>query len=125
MRTLLPLALVVVTVLLLSAHARGEDPAEGSGAPLEARVDLLARETAYLRVREAKLTSYVLANGARGEALERLVAELRSGGFASAANPSGTRDRLLQGLTALAESLKAGLPALSQNEQAMLANLPK
>ena len=125
MRTLLPLALVAATVLLLTAHARGEDPAPDSGASLETRVDLLARETAFLRAREAKLTTYVLANGARGEALEKLVVELRSGGFASAANPSGTRERLLQGLTALAESLRAGLPLLSQGEQAMLANLPR
>lgn len=125
MRTLLPLALVLVTVLALAARARGEDPAGGSGATLETRVDLLARETAYLRVREAKLTNYVLANGARGEELEKLVADLRSGGFASAANPSGTRELLLNGLTALAESLKAGLPLRSQSEQAMLASLPK
>ena len=125
MRTLLPLALVVVTVLVLAARARGEDPAPDSSATLETRVDLLAREVAYLRSREVRLTNYVVANGARGDALESLVVELRSGGFASAANPSPTRERLLQGLTALAESLKAGLPLLSQGEQAMRASLPK
>jgi|GEM_PF-5637168 len=125
MRTLLPLALVVGTVLFLAARARGEDPVPDSGVALETRVELLAREVAYLRSREVRLTNYMVANGARADALESLVVELRNAGFASAANPSPTRERLLQGLTAMALSIKAGLPFLSQGEQALRASLPR
>jgi len=124
MRTVLPLALVLVSVLALAANARGEDPAAPEAA-LASRVDLLAKEVAYLRGREARLTTYILANGGRADALETLVTELRAGGFAAAANPSPARERLLNGLADLAKSLRAGLPTVSESEKTQLANLPK
>ena len=124
MRTVLPLALVLVSVLALAANARGEDPAAPEAA-LASKVDLLAKEVAYLRGREARITTYILANGGRADALETLVNELRAGGFAAAANPSPARERLLKGLADLAKSLRAGLPSMSESEKTQLANLPK
>jgi hypothetical protein len=116
MRTLLPLALIVACVLALTTAVRGEDP-----VPLDARVEALAREVAWLRAREARLTGYIVANGARGDALERLAQTLRAGGFASHANPTQARETLLKGLEDLAVSLKAGLPTLTDAERAAQA----
>jgi hypothetical protein len=122
MRTTLPLVLALLCVLALASGVRGEDPQPAS---LDARLELLARQVDYLRGREARLSSYVVANGARAEALEKLVLDLRQGGFAAAANPSPARERLLKGLSDLAQSLKAGLPTITDADRAALAAFPR
>jgi hypothetical protein len=122
MRTSLPLVLALFCVLALASGVRGEDPQPAS---LDASLELLTRHVAYLRGREARLTSYIVANGARAEALEKLVVELREGGFAAGANPSQARERLLKGLSDMAESLKAGLPTITDTDRAALAAFPR
>jgi hypothetical protein len=120
MRTLLPLAVFLALGLALASTVRGEDPVS-----LDARVDALQREVQWLRAREAKLTAYLVANGARAEGLETLTRSLRNGGFASHANPTPTREVFVRGIEEYAASLKTGLPTLTEAERAAQATFAK
>jgi hypothetical protein len=101
-----PLALLVG--LLLGA-APGPRPA-GAEEPADALLQLM-QDVAVLKERQAAIRGYVLANAARADRLDQLVADLRRLGFAAAANPAPARERLLAGLTEMAKSLREGLPA--------------
>jgi hypothetical protein len=123
MRTLAPLALAALlagAAFVSARFARAEDPVPTVEQQTARRLEVLERQVAYLRSREAKHTVYMLKNADRAEGLRRLAADLRAGGFAAAANPSPTRERLLVGLEALAESLKRDLPVETTQELQLL-----
>ena len=123
MRLLCSLFVAVGLLVAVSALARGED--EPAAAELSARVDLLGREVRYLRSRESHLSTYVLRNGERAAALERLATELRALGFTSGANPAPARERLLASFTEMAQDLRAELPVPTKAELEMLAALAR
>jgi hypothetical protein len=120
MRVALPLLLVAGLVVALAGGARGEDPIS-----LDQRMEALQREVTWLRGREARLSAYVIENEARADGLEKLVAELRTAGFASHAQPTASRELLLRGLSDLARSLKAGVPVMTEAERNALASFSR
>lgn len=122
MRTFLPLGLLALLALGVVRLAHAEEPAPQPVDPLAAKVATLERQTAYLAAREARLTAYVLRHGERADALKRLAADLRLAGFTAAANPGPARERLLQGLEALADGLKKDLPDVTKEETSLLTN---
>ena len=91
---------------MANAHTAGRRTTKASAAPGSMTSSSASSDTA--------------ANAARGEGLKKLVEELRANGFAGAASPSPTRARLLEGIEALAESLKKGIPEVSKEETALL-----
>lgn len=112
MRIPLPLVLVALLALgcgLVLGSALGPRPAGAEEPPLDPLAALM-NDMALVKERQGAIRAYVLANAARAERLEQLVADLRRLGFAGAANPAAARERLLTGLTELAKSLREGLP---------------
>ena len=129
MRTIVPTALVLLLVPLvvlggLAGFAHGEDPAPApvpvDNEVLLKQIQLLQRDVAYLRSRDARITTYILRNSERADAMKRLVGELRTAGFTAAANPAPARERLLTGLESMADSLKKDLPVVSTEEARLL-----
>jgi hypothetical protein len=123
MRTLAPLALLALIAVTAFASVRlagAEDPLPTADEVQNRRLDALERQIAYLRAREARTTAYLVRNAERADALTRLAADLRAGGFAAAANPSPARERLLTGLESMASSLKRDLPITTTQELVLL-----
>lgn len=117
MRTAFPLALVALLVFGVARLARGEDgDLPTATEALAQRVQQLELQTQYLLAREQRTTAYLSAYQRLADDLKRATGELRAGGFAAAANPSPTRERLLQALEQLAQGLSKDLPALTQDE---------
>lgn len=129
MRTLLPLSLLaaVLASALVLTYAPAARSDEGSPASLPEllvkRLERAERAIGYLRQREQRLSAYVLASEQRADALKRLAADLRAGGFAAAANPSPARERLLAGMEQMAAALLKDLPKLSDEEKNLLESV--
>ena len=127
MRT--PLTLALVAVLALAAGLLAGPLLAGEGGPaadraalaLDVRVQALEGEVAWLRAREAALTDYVLANDARGTALQALADQLVTLGFTQKALPAASREALVEGIRGMGASLREGLPTSTKDQQAMLA----
>jgi hypothetical protein len=104
---LVALALLVPALLLVTGSGSRSVQAEEPADPLAA----LVHDVAVLKERQAAIRGYVLANAARADRIDQLVADLRRLGFAAAANPAAARERLLAGLSEMAKSMREGLPA--------------
>lgn len=124
----LPLALLLVAACLaalplLRADDAGAPPAGRVGMELPDRVLALELELSYLRLREDAVSAYVLANGARAEAIDRMANQMTQLGFAQKAMPAESREALLAGLRALAADLREGLPHATPAEMLALDTL--
>lgn len=117
MRTSVPLVLVALLVFGVARLARGEDGDLPSATEaLAQRVQQLELQNRYLLAREQRTSAYLAAYPRLADDLKRATVELRSAGFAAAANPSPTRERLLQVLEQFAHGLAKDLPALTPDE---------
>ncbi len=114
-----------IAALLVGAQrlAQSED---GDGAKLKTltkRVDRLMAEVDYLRDRERTLTLYILQNEARAEGLDKVAADADAKGFTKRAIPPASREAILDGMRALAKSLRTDLPAVSDEQKTMLKRI--
>ncbi len=121
------LTMLTATVLILGAFAlaQGDEAAPTEVTPkafkaLEARVEALQAEVTFLRSREETLRAYVLKNGQRARGLLDVVARARRAGFEASKIPVDSRRILLAGLEAAANSLRQGLPKVSDQEARMM-----
>jgi hypothetical protein len=123
MRTLAPLALlalIAVTAFASVRLARAEDPIPSGDELQNRRISALERQVAYLRAREAKLTANALRAAGYGDAVLRLVADARANGFATAGNPSVTRERFLAAWEVIGNTLKKDLPVTATEDLVLL-----
>ena len=90
---------------------------------LKERLAALEMETAYLRSREAALTTYILLNEQRANALTAVGAKARQEGFENRKTPTPSRVTLLRGIEALATSLYIQLPTPTKEEASLLKKL--
>ena len=123
MRTLAPLALVALIAVTAFASvrlARAEEGVPTADELQNRKIAALERQVAYLRAREAKLTAHALRAGTYGDAVLRLCADARANGFATAGNPSGTRERFLASWEVIGNTLKKDLPVAATEDLALL-----
>jgi hypothetical protein len=112
----------VAAVLGVAALARAQDP-PAADKTLEERMRLAEAQIEYLRAREASVSAYITANAQRAQGLDALAADMDRLGFGQKAIPAESRERLLQGIRALAASLRDGLPVLTEAEQRLLKQI--
>ncbi len=90
---------------------------------LRKRLDRVTIEVQYLRARERMLTGYVLQNADRADGLEKLAADADRKGFTKRAIPPASRQAILDGMRALAKSLRADLPTVDTEQETILKRL--
>src|SRR5262245_50042261 len=112
MRAFATLCLLAVVILGVATWARGDDDPADAG--LRHRVETLELQVKYLTARETALTAYVLANEQRSAGLTEMARDARALGFAAAAVPAQSRERILAGFEAMARSLLADLPHVTK-----------
>lgn len=124
MRTLTLVLTIGLLVLGVTALARGED--EGTQiADLEKQVERLELQVSYLMAREVDTTLYVLANQERAELMERMVAKMAKQGYTARAIPAECRETHMQGMLALAKSMKDDMPVVSEAQTALLKSIAR
>ena len=121
----LSLGLVLGTALVMGAQFMGSGAAHGDdgGAVtpkevkrMRAQIGALQKQVEYLRSREDALTTYLLANDARGASFEAALKKSTDEGFLNKAIPADSRVSLMKGLAGLANSMRNDLPARSKEE---------
>lgn len=123
------LGLVLGTAIVFGAQLLGSGAAHGDEEAaaikpsqikaLRAQVAALQKQVEYLRSREDALTTYLLANDARGAAFEASLDEARKEGFLAKSIPANSRIALMKGLDGMANSMRNDLPARSSSEDRM------
>ena len=115
-----------IAALLVGAQrlAQSEDGDGGNQLKaLRARLDRLTVEVDYLRARERTLTDYILKNAVRADGLDKVAADADAKGFTKRAIPPASRQAILDGMRALAKSLRTDLPAVSDEQKTMLKRI--
>ena len=113
-------ALVVGAQFLGSGSAHGDEEAAIKPAQIKAlrgQVAALQKQVEYLRSREDALTTYLLANDARGASFEAALEEARREGFLAKSSSAPSRIALMKGLAGMANSMRNDLPARSKSEE--------
>jgi hypothetical protein len=90
---------------------------------LRKRLDRVTVEVEYLRARERMLTSYILQNAERADGLDKVATDADEKGFTKRAIPPNSRQAILDGMRALAKSLRQDLPTVDTEQQAILKRL--
>lgn len=115
----LTFALVLAGALAGVAFAKSHAEPDRTTWNTKDRLRVLELEVKLLQAREKALSAYVLANDERAAGIEKLVARCRREGFTGAAISSTSRISLLNGIEALAKSMREGLPAATADEEAL------
>ena len=115
----LSLGLVLVGALAGAAFAKSHAEPDRAKWNTKDRLRTLELEVQILQAREKALSAYVMANAERAEGIDKLVAQCRREGFTGAAISSTSRESLMNGMTALAKSMRQGLPTASADDEAL------